>query len=83
MDAKLLAIVSLRSLATLFGLQGQASTAASLNLLAAGVQAGVNVDDHMKAVGDALVATGGDVTAAQWDDVHARIEADRERLHGS
>jgi hypothetical protein len=80
MDPKALAIVTLRSLATLFAGTGRTKGAASLNLLADGVEAGVDVDDHMREVGDALKASGGDVTDDQWDDVHARITADSARL---
>lgn len=80
MNPKLLAVVALRSLATLFAASGNPKTGSSLNLLADGVEAGADVDEHMQSVADALKASGGNVSAEQWDDVHARIAADSARL---
>jgi len=80
MDPRLLAIVALRGLSLLLGLQGQPKIAGALNLLAAGVESGADVDEHMQAVADKLKESGGVVTDEEWDDVHARIEADSARL---
>ena len=82
MDPRLLAIITVRSLAKLFELQGMTRQQESLELVAAGIESGIDVDDHMRRVAGALVASDGNVSDEMWDDVHARIEADRERLHG-
>lgn len=80
MDPRVLAIITVRGLATLFELQGHRKQAASLNLLAVGIESGVDVDEHMRGVAAALAENDGNVSAAMWDDVHARITADSERL---
>lgn len=80
MDPRLLAIITVRGLAWLFELQGYRKQAASLNLLAAGIESGVDVDEHMRGVAAALAENDGNVSAEMWDDVHARITADSERL---
>jgi hypothetical protein len=76
MDPKLIAIVSLRSLSLLFGLQGQATASRSLNLLASGLESSVNVDSHLAGIAAALKSG----QSVDWDDVTARIEADSARL---
>lgn len=80
MDPRLLTIISVRSLAMLFGLQGYAKQAEALRLLAAGLESGVDVDEHMRGVAEALAANDGNVSLEMWDDVHARIVADSDRL---
>jgi hypothetical protein len=74
-----IAIVALRALATLFGLQGQVKYGQSLSLLADGLESGANVDAHMAAVAAALKSGA----PTDWDDVHARITADSARLQGN
>lgn len=76
MDSRLLAIISLRALAQLFTLQGQTKQADALALVAAGVESGADVDAHMRDVAAALEAG----EAADWDDIHARITAEADRL---
>lgn len=73
-----LAIVALRSLATLFALQGQGKHGESLNLLADGLESGANVDGHMADVAAAL-KSGNEI---DWDEVTGRIKADSARLQG-
>lgn len=80
MNPKLLAIVALRSVATLFTLQGQPKTAQALSLLAAGIESGADVDEHMQAVADKLKETEGAISDEMWDDVTSRILADSDRL---
>lgn len=76
MDPKNLAIISLRALAQLFRSQGAPKRAESLDLLADGIKSGADIDDHMQSVADALEAGA----SADWDDIHARITAESDRL---
>lgn len=80
MDPKALAIIALRSLAILFSGQGAPKQAETLRFVADGIEAGADVDDHMRRVAAALKASEGGVNSAQWDDVHARIAEDSARL---
>ena len=73
-----IAIIALRSLGMLFGLQGQPKAATSLGLLADGLESGANVDAHMAAVAIALKSG----SPLDWEDVHKRITADSARLQG-
>lgn len=76
MDPRLLALVSLRSLAQLLTLQGELQKADSLTFIANAIGSGRDVDQHLQAVADALEA--GD--AASWGDIHARIQSEAEAL---
>lgn len=76
MDPKLTAMISLRSLAILFAAQGNIKAAESLSLVATGIQSGIDVDNHMRDILPVL-ESGGELP---WDDVHARIMADGDRL---
>jgi hypothetical protein len=67
----LLAVISLRSLATLFALQGQAERAAALNASADAIEAGAHVDDEMQALADALK---NDADVPTWLDLQLRLE---------
>lgn len=80
MEARLVAIITLRGLATLFRLQQQEKQAESLELIAVGIESGADVDDHMRDVAATLAANQGQVSDEMWDDVHARIKANSERL---
>jgi len=71
-DLKLYGVITLRGLAMLFGLQGQDSAASALNKLATGIEAGMNVDAHMKTVAEAFKAG----TEASWDDITDRIDVE-------
>ena len=75
MNLKLLGIISLRAAAIAIA-PTNAKAAESLNLVATGIQRNQNVDAHMAALVPALES--GDAHA--WDDVHARIIADGDRL---
>lgn len=74
-----LAIIALRSLGMLFGLQGQTKAATSLSLLADGLESGANVDAHMSAVAAAL-KSGEPI---DWENAYTRISADSARLQGA
>jgi hypothetical protein len=76
MNPKTLAIVSLRALAQLFRLQGAGKRGDSLDLLADGIKSGADIDAHMQGVADALESG----ETADWDDLHARINAEADRL---
>lgn len=78
MNPALLAIISLRSLGLLFTLQGQGKTGDALNLLATGIESGLDVDAHMQRVADALKSG----QPKDWDAAHASIEADSALLQG-
>jgi len=76
MNAQTIALISIRGLASLFGLQGNAPAALALNKLATLMESGQHVDAHLQAVADAMKAG----TPNAWADVNARIEADSDRL---
>lgn len=78
MDPVTLSIVTLRFLASFAAQLGRPKDAAGLNDLAAVAQSGVNVDAHMRHVGDQLAA-GNPI---DWDDVQARYRRDSGRLQG-
>ncbi len=75
----LLMLIGLRASALALGVSGQAKAGASLSLLADAIEAGRASDEHMALVAQKLKAGG--LSVADWDDVHARIEADQARLH--
>jgi hypothetical protein len=76
MNPKTLAVMAARALAQLFTLQGDSKAAESLTFVANGIESGLDVDEHMQSVADALNA-GSPVS---WDDVTARIEAEAAEL---
>lgn len=80
MNPVLYILVALRAAALALGLGGQQKTSDALYALADGIEAGRATDEHMALVADKLKAR--DITAEDWDDVLARIEADAVRLHG-
>lgn len=73
MDPKLVALVTLRGLASLFALQGKNSVAETINSAINAYQAGKNVDDYMQLIADRLEA-GDDL--ADWEDITGRINAE-------
>lgn len=77
MNAKTMALIAIRGLATLFGLQGNGPAAAALNKVAAAIEAGKNVDAHLQLVADAMKAGAPN----DWTAVVSRIDADAARLH--
>lgn len=81
MDARILALIGLRSTALALTLTGQTRAGASLYALADAVEAGANVDAHLAAVAEKLKSRS--ITDADWVDVVARIEADSARLQSS
>lgn len=80
MDPLTLALVGLRAAALALELQGQDKSAGTLFVLADAVEAGKNVDVHMKGVAEKLKDRS--LTDEDWADVNARIEADSARLQG-
>jgi hypothetical protein len=70
MDPKLLAVISLRSLASLFLLQGRPKQAAALNAAADAIEAGVNVDARMQELADRLKNDDG----PSWLDLQIALE---------
>lgn len=73
MDPKLIALLTLRGLATLFTLQGQSNIATAIDSLINAYQAGKNVDEYMQSIADTLAA-GGEL--ADWDDITSRINSE-------
>ena len=72
MDIKLISLISLRGLALLMNLQGQTNASDALTKLAAGIESGMNVDDHMANVADAFKAG----MEANWPDIINRINTE-------
>lgn len=81
MNLSILAIVAIRASASALTLAGDTVGGSKLYLLADAIEAGRATDEHMKLVAEKLKA--GPLTAADWDDVLARIEDDYQRLQGS
>lgn len=81
MNGAVIGIVALRAAALALAVAGDSATSAKLHLVADAIEAGKATDDHMRLVADKLKER--DVTAADWDDVIARIDADHSRLQGS
>jgi hypothetical protein len=71
------ALTALRAASLGLRLQGQVAAANALDLIAAGVESGKNVDAHMAEVAAKLKAG----EPIDWVDVVARIEADSADLH--
>lgn len=78
MNSVFLAVLTLRSLATVYLLQGNSKASDSLGLMADALEAGKNIDARMQEVADALKAGA----TPNWDDLERRIRADAARLHG-
>lgn len=76
MDRKLLAVLSLRSLALLFAGQGNAAASNGLNLAASAIEKGINVDAEMKEVNDRMAAG----VPPDWQDLTDRINAAGDRI---
>jgi hypothetical protein len=79
MNPIILSMVGLRGVALALSLLGEKRGSDTLYALADLVGAGLATDAHMQHVADRLKA--GPLTAADWDDLDARIKADRDRLH--
>lgn len=69
MDPTLVALLVLRSVSTLFTLQGKPQVSTAINATLSAYQAGRNVDAHMQAIADALTS-GADVPT--WADIAKR-----------
>jgi hypothetical protein len=72
------ALIALRGIAMLFNMRSEPRVASSLNLVADGLEAGKDVDDHLAAVAAAMKSG----TPEDWNGVADRIRADSARLRG-
>ncbi len=79
MDPLTVAIITLRSVGTLFALQGRPEVSTTINSVLTAYNAGKNVDKHLADIADALEA-GDDL--ATWDDITARIDAEVDEFLG-
>lgn len=73
MDPLTVAVLSLRSVSTLFALQGKPEVGNTINQVLDLYAAGKNVDDHMAAIADKLEA--GD-SLDDWSDIQAKLDAE-------
>lgn len=73
MDPLTLGLIALRSVGTLFALQGRPEVGSTINSVLEAYSAGKNVDKHLADIADALEA-GADL--ATWDDITSRIDAE-------
>jgi hypothetical protein len=76
MNPKNIALISLRGLAALFRLRGLVDQASALEKIAAGIQSGINVDEHMALVAEALKTDAPN----DWANVTARINAEGDKF---
>lgn len=79
MNPLIVVLIALRSAALAAALAGQARVSNGLYALADAVEAGRATEAHMAEVAEKLKAR--EITAVDWDEVAARIAADRDRLH--
>jgi hypothetical protein len=70
MDPLTVSLLTLRSVGTLFALQGKPEISQTINAVLRAYQAGKNVDRHMAAIADRLEKGG---TLEDWDDITDRI----------
>lgn len=70
LNPTLVALLALRSLATLFALQGKSHVAAAIQETLTAAAAGRNVDDHLAAIGKALE---NDAPLDDWQTIRDRI----------
>lgn len=73
MDPKLVALVTLRGLASIFALQGKNSVSQVINAAITAYQSGKNVDDYMQLIADRLEKND---PMADWEDITARINSE-------
>lgn len=77
MDPLTVAIVALRSVGTLFRLQGAPHVSKTIDAVFSAYRAGKNVDAYMQEIADKLEA--GDALAG-WTDLEARINAEVDQF---
>lgn len=70
MDPLTISLLTLRSVGTLFALQGKPEISQTINAVLKAYQAGKNVDKHMATIADRL-EKGGDL--ADWGNLKRRI----------
>lgn len=71
MDPITIALIALRSVGTLFTLQGRPEVGTAINQTLEAYQAGKNVDAHLKEIAEKLELGNFDPT--DWDDLTDRI----------
>lgn len=79
MDPLTVAIVALRSVGTLFRLQGAPRVQSTINAVLEAYKAGKNVDRYMQEIADNLEFDGD---LASWKDLEARINAEVDQFLG-
>ena len=78
MDPLSLGLIALRSLATLFSLQGQVGQSNAFLALADAAESGIDIDNHLAIVAAALKE--GTLGQEDWDDVTARIRGETDEF---
>ena len=78
MDPLTIALIALRSVGTLFTLQGKPEVAGAINTALDAYQAGKNVDAYLQEIADAL-ESGAD---PDWDDLTNRINDEVDAFLG-
>jgi hypothetical protein len=72
MDPLTIALIALRSVGTLFGMQGRNDVQLGINAALDAVAAGKNVDAYLQEIADALEAG----VEPDWDDLTLRINSE-------
>jgi len=75
MDPLTIALIALRSVGTLFTLQGQPKITGAINAALDAYEAGRNVDAYMAEIADKL-ELAGTLSAEDWDDLTDRINSE-------
>ena len=73
MDPLTVSLLTLRSVGTLFALQGKPEISETISAVLKAYQAGKNVDGHMAAIADRLEKGG---TLDDWVEIQARINSE-------
>lgn len=73
MDPLTVSLLALRSVGTLFALQGRPEVSATINAVLKAYQAGRNVDKHMADIADRLEKDGA---LDDWSDILTRINSE-------
>ncbi len=73
MDPKLVAILTLRGMSSLFSMQGNSAVATAINVLLNAYEAGRNVDAYMGEIAEKL-KTGASLE--EWEDIASRINSE-------
>lgn len=79
MDALQIALIALRSVGTLFSLQGRPEISDTINKALALYSAGANIDNYLQEIAEKIE---GDTPLDSWDDIQARIQAEVDSFLG-